>query len=273
LFDGNIGKWKKYANSLWALTALNLAKVNPTLASTEFKAAIAAGVIENNADNAILEYPGGKFPNPFYNYYNITQRKDYAVSKTFTDRTGSDPRRTAYASSQTGFPYGLTRDQAVAFANANSSYAGNWEASSPVVIIGAANLWLARAEAAQRGWTTEDKITTYTTGVQRSMEQWGVYSASALTTYIASNPPTDLAAIATQEWISWYPSGMEGWNTWRRTGAPSLTPASGQAAIPRRFPYGPNEYNLNLANVNAAAGRYTTGGVPDSQFARVWWDQ
>jgi hypothetical protein len=278
MFNGNITRWRRLANSLRALAALNLAKANPTLGRTEFASAIADGVIETNADNATIAYPGGKFPNPFYNYFNITQRKDYAVSKTFTDRITNDPRRTAYASSTVGFPYGLQRAQAEAFASANSNYAvpmssANRQENSPIVIIGAGNMWLARAEAAQRAWTNEDKTITYNTGIQRSMEQWGVYTASDYASYIAANPSTDLAAIATQEWISWFPNGMEGWNVWRRTGSPALTPAPGMTAIPRRFNYGPNEYNLNNVNVQAAAGRYTAAGIPDSQYARIWWDQ
>src|SRR5688572_19121473 len=49
LYGGNMGRWKKYANSLRAMIALNMAKANPALAATEFSAAIAAGVIEDNA--------------------------------------------------------------------------------------------------------------------------------------------------------------------------------------------------------------------------------
>lgn len=278
LFGGNMAKWKKYANSLRALTALNMRLVNPTLAKSEFQAAINAGVIEQNSDNAVLEYPGGNYPNPFYNYYFVTQRKDYAVSKTMTDRLANDPRSAVFGTSTNGFPYGLTRDQAVAFANANSNYAvilnnSFKQTSSPLVIIGAGNMWLARAEAAQTMTTTDDKTVAYTTGIQRNMARWGITDATAISNYIASRPPTDLQAIATEEWKSWFPNGMEGWNVWRRTGFPALTPAPGQAAIPTRFPYGQNEYNLNTANVQAAAARYTVAGVPDSQFAKVWWDQ
>jgi hypothetical protein len=134
-------------------------------------------------------------------------------------------------------------------------------------------MWLARAEASVRGWTTENVATTYSTGVMLNMQQWGVYNATTFGTYIAANPGTDLATVARQEWISWYPNGMEGWNVWRRTGFPALTPAPGLTTIPRRFNYGPNEYNLNNANAQAGASRYTSGGVPDSQFAKVWWDQ
>lgn len=279
MFGGNISKWKKYANSLRALAALNLAKVNATLGRAEFSAAVAAGVIETVADNATIDYPGGKFPNPFYNYYNLTQRKDYAVSKTLLDRMANDPRRPAYATSAVGFPYGLPRDQAVAFANANPSYAQIYpaarnSASASLTVIGAGNMWLARAEAAFRGWTTDNVATAYSNGIMMSMQRWGVYSSAALASYIAANPPTDLQAIATEEWKAWYPNGMEGWNVIRRTGFPVLTPATGTTNIPRRFPYGPNEYNLNNANVQSAASRYNAGGQSsDSQFANVWWAQ
>lgn len=287
LFNGNVAKWKKYANSLRAIIALNLAKVNPTLGKAEFAAAIShpAGVIETNADNVTVNYPGGTYSHPLYNYYNVTKRTDYAVSKTVTDQLdgSNDPRRAAYSEAGTlGFPYGLTRDNATAF---NNTSGGNWSyileesrrsANSPIVIIGAANVWLARAEAAQRGWTSDNVTTAYRTGIQRSMEQWGVFSQSAFDTYYASVALTsgnELAQIATQEWLAWYPNGHEGYNTWRRTGYPALTPAPGTTAIPRRFPYGSTEFNVNTANVTDAANRYTVSGVNNSQFARVWWDK
>jgi hypothetical protein len=287
LYSGSIVGWRKYANSLRALIALQMSKVNPTLGRTEFAAALAhsAGVIENNADNAVLNYPGGNFPHPVYNYYNITQRTDYAVSKTLMDTLTSrnDPRRAAYASNTTGFPYGLPRDQAVNFSN---SVGGNWarilapayrQPNSSMVIIGAANIWLARAEAAQRGWTTENVANAYQTGLQRSMEQWGVYNAGTFASYMAGVALTagnELRQIALQEWMTWYPNGLEAFNVWRRTGFPVLTAAPGTTTgIPRRFPYGSNEYALNPANVAAAAAGYTVGGEADSRFARVWWDQ
>lgn len=288
MYGGNVARWKKYANSLRALIALNMAKANPTLGRTEFAAAIAhpAGVIEVNADNAMIDYPGGNFSNPFYNYYNVTQRTDYAVSKTVTDRltSTSDERINAYAENTTGFPYGLTRDNATAF---NNTSGGNWSyvlnavyrsEGAPLVVIGAAHVWLARAEAAQRGWTSDLAATAYTTGIQRSWEQWGVYDATDFAAYMAQGSValtagTELEKIATQEWLAWYPNGHEGYNTWRRTGFPVLTPAPGTTAIPRRFPYGSIEYNVNTANVTEAGKRYTDAGVDNSQFARIWWDR
>jgi hypothetical protein len=90
---------------------------------------------------------------------------------------------------------------------------------------------------------------------------------------VALTAGTEMQKLGTQQWIAWYPNGWQAFNVYRRTGYPVLTPAPGTTTgIPRRFPYGPNEYNLNPANVQAAAALYTVGGVPDSQNGKVWFD-
>jgi hypothetical protein len=73
-----------------------------------------------------------------------------------------------------------------------------------------------------------------------------------------------LQKICEQEWI-----------VWRRTGYPSLVPAVGSTShiIPRRFPYGNNEYSTNTENVTKAAAQYNVNGEADSQYGRVWWDE
>lgn len=279
LYNGNINAWKRYGNSLRAIMALQLSKANATLGSTEFNAAIShpAGVIETNAQSAVINYPGSNYRNPFYNYYNVTRRFDYAISAPLVSRLAStgDDRIEAFAEpSAKGFPYGYTREDAVEWTNANSDYSlilnGNFRnENSPMTLIGAANVWLARAEAALRGWTTENATTAFQTGIQRDWEEWGVYDATQFASYIAGIGAPDLTKVATEEWVAWFPNGMEGWNVYRRTGVPALTPAPGTTAIPRRIPYGPNEYNLNPTNVADAASRYNN----DSQFSNVWWAQ
>jgi hypothetical protein len=287
LFNGNISKWKKFANSLRLLMALQMSKVDANLAKTEFAMALAhsAGVIESGADNATINFPGGAYDNAFSNYYNVVLRDDEAVAKTMTDWliNRNDPRINAFGSSSVGFPYGLTRDNAVAFGNANTNFARPIHPSlrtptSPTVIIGAANVWLARAEAAFRGWTADNVATSYAKGIEESMKQWNVYSAVSLATYLAQ-PNVDLSTgsvlekIANQEWAAWYPNGVKGWNVWRRTGFPTLTPAPGQPnPIPRRVNHGSNEANLNPQNFAAGTAGYTVNGVADSQWGKMWWD-
>ena len=286
LFNGDIAGWKKFANSVRLLIALRMSKVDAGMAQTETAAALShpAGVMETTTDDATIEYPGGVYPNPRYRYYYITKRFDYALSATVANQLNStgDRRANAYGTSTVGFPYGLTRDNAVSFSNANPNWAyviseNAGGETDPLTLIGSSDIWLARAEVYQRGWATGVVATAYTTGIQRSWERWGVYDAAAFNTYISSSAITittnPLVRIQNQQWLSFFPNGIQGWSNWRRTGVPTLTPAPGtNLQIPRRLPYGPDEFNLNRAFTEEASARYTAAGVTNSQDARVWWD-
>lgn len=286
LFAGNTSKWKKFANSMRLLIALRMSKADPNTGKTEFNAALAeaSGVINSAADNAALVSPGGVYQNTFYNYYTVVQRKDYAVSKTIIDILSNynDERIKAYGSSNVGFPYGLTRTDAVNFANANVTWARILEPSrrtetSPSILIASEEVKLARAEAAALGWTTENVATLYAGGIQDSWTRWGVYDAAKLTTYLlqpnVALGVNNLQKIALQEWLAFYPNGTEGFATWRKTNVPDLPPAPGLTTIPRRLSYGSNEPQLNPTNYATAAARYTDATGPDSQFGKVWWDK
>lgn len=317
LFSGDITQWKKFANSARALIALRLSKVDPARGATEFNAALNAdGGVFEEGEGAVMKYPGGNFNSPVYNYYNITARQDYAVSETLVDflNTNYDDRAYVLATAAVGavpkgFPYGLTRDDAISFANSNPSwakvvgtsktiYADGTDfnvATSPVTILGSSEIYLARAEAAYLGWTEESVEDNYYTGISENWKQWDIYAGTLLPIYggvtldgddyyyyisqdiiaLGGEGSDDYSKIMTQQWIAHYPKGWLGWADWKRTGYPELAPAPGMEAngIPRRFPYGPNEYNLNSANVTPAAQQYTGGGQStDSQYGHMWWD-
>jgi hypothetical protein len=287
IYGGDIVKWQKFSNALRMLIALRTSKVYPgpnEFAATEFKAAFqdVLGFIATNADNFTIRYPGtvAAFSNPWWGLYS--GRTDYAESKLMTDLTASlaDPRQAAFGSSTTGFPYGLTRDQAVAF---GTSYAtilssSKRDRSSPIVVIGASDVLLAIAEAAQRGWVTAAVATYYKNAITENWAEWGV--TGNIENYISNSSvaltggAADLQKIQLQQYLSFYPDGLQAWSNWRRTGVPSLTATpnaiGSSKQIPRRFTYGPNEYNLNGESVNEAKARLTGGDTPD---ARVWWDK
>lgn len=283
MFAGNTTKWKKFANSLRAVISLRMSKANESLGKSEFAAAISAGVIDANADNATIAFPGGNYRNPVYNYYVITQRFDYAVSATMTNfLTGlSDPRINVYGNNSKGFPYGLTRNAALAWQTTNPTFAfllgyTKTPETQAMSVITAGQMNLVRAEAARRGWTTENPVTLYNSGITLEMNRWGISDATAISAYLAqpkvalTNTAADLQKIAEQRWLAHYPDGNQGWAEWRRTGFPALTPAPGQSkSIPRRIPYGPNEGLYNTANYTAAAALYNS----NSQDAKVWWDK
>ena len=152
--------------------------------------------------------------------------------------------------------------------------------SSPVYIVTAAQVTLARAEAANLGWTSENLADTYQEGIILSHEQWGVgmpssaYLSQADVMLDAVGTAVNTKNIALQRYIASYPDGLQGWNIWRKTGFPILIPAPAAAntsgQIPRRHTYTLLEYRNNKANVNAAVARLAGG---DTQDARVWWDQ
>ncbi|HEX2535659.1 MAG TPA: SusD/RagB family nutrient-binding outer membrane lipoprotein [Chitinophagaceae bacterium] len=302
IYAGNVAKWKKAANSLRMLMALQLSKKFPTAdgyAATEFKAALndPAGHIETNADNMTLRFPGGNFKNSYFNAYN--GRKDFAESKTMTDLMGSlsDPRQQVFGgaselqdanydkTSSTGVPYGLARASAEAFTGANPTWArilrGDYRDENDVqVIIGASDVVLARAEAANYGWTTDNLNEVYRRGIELNFEEWGLsapadsYFTQAGVALGAAGAATNLKKIAIQRFVAAYPDGLQGWNIWRKTGFPELTPApdatNDSKLIPRRYTYGTGEYGTNADATNEAAGRIPGG---DDQDSRVWWDQ
>lgn len=300
LNNGDVASWKHTANSLRMLMALQLSKKYPAAAdyaATQFKAAMAdaGGYITSNEENVTLEYPGENFPNPWWSTYN--GRKDYGESKTVTDLMASlsDTRQAAFGgltessssvnaevTSSLGLPFGISRTDIIAYTNANPGWArvlrGDFRTqTSPVIIISAAEVTLARAEAADRGWTAESAATVYAQGIALSFAQWGATMPASYLTQAAvalGATGTNLQKIATQEYIASYPDGYRAWDIWRRTGFPLLTPApaatNASKAIPRRLAYAVSEYTSNPDAIKAAIALLPSG---DSQDARVWWDQ
>ncbi len=290
LFNGNITRWKKFANSLRLIHALRVSKVDPALGKAQALAALAAdqGVIDNNVDNAALTYPGTNFRHPWFNVYNGF--KPYGISDVMVSQLSAinDPRLPVFGAPNTqgkviGIPYGLPREQAIEFITKNPSWAfvlaPNYRrANSTHPILTAAHVSLARAEAAALGWTTENAQTLYEAGIRTSLQFWQVFNQATYDAYvknpqIALSGTDDLDKIRLQRWLGFYPNGYQGWSEWRRTGIPNLQPTvyavNASKQIPRRFVYWLREANLNPENYRKASERL--GG--DTMDGRVWWDK
>ncbi len=310
VFDGNVTKWKKFANSLRMVLALRLSKVDPATGKSEFTAAYndAAGYISTNADNAIFNYLNTTtYRSPWNSLYN--QRSDYGVSTTLVNllQSYSDPRLSAFAfpistNTYKGVPPGLSTANLQAWINANPNYSRmgskitgwTWSGSTASLqsykgtnngyIITAAQMLLTKAEAELLGWigAATDATVDYTNAIKASWDQWSVsYTATDLTTYLAgtnvapsATTSTMLSRIGYQKWLALYPNGQEAWSEWRRTGYPALTPApdavSTSPSIPRRLTYPSTEVTLNAANYAAQVSSMPGG---DAQNTRVWWDK
>jgi Starch-binding associating with outer membrane len=303
MFNGDVAAWKRVANSLRLMMSIQLSKKYPgasDYAATQFKAALAdaGGVITTNAQNMQVTPAAPNFRNVIWDGYN--GRKDYGESKTMTDLTASlgDARQAVFGgateqqgiaasnlTSSVGIPYGGDKGTTEGFTNNNPTWArvlrgDKRSQGSPVFIITASQIALIRAEAANLGWTTENLSALYTQGITLSYEQWEVgtpssaYLANASVAVGAVGATNNVRNISIQRYLASYPDGQQGWNIWRKTGFPTLTPASAAVnsskQIPRRLAYSPTEQTTNKANNDAAIARLTGGNTQD---ARMWWDQ
>jgi hypothetical protein len=175
----------------------------------------------------------------------------------FGGATESQTAGNANETSNVGVPYGHER----AFIDSWTGSHANWarvlrgdlrKENGKVNVITAAEVLLARAEAADRGWTSENAATLLQNGVNTSFEQWGIAAPAAsyfAQADVAFTAPTgtgaNLKQIALQRYIATYPNGLQGWSEWRRTGFPVLTPApdalNTSKQIVQRYTYGQNE--------------------------------
>jgi len=302
VYNGDIANWIKFGNSMRMLMALRLSKVYPTsagYAATEFKAALAdaGGSIDENSENFKLIPPGGNFKNEFWEMYD--GRKDYGESETMTNILTplGDLRQAVYGSAVTGaaspkgVPFGRVRTYIDPWCGANPDYcyvmANAYRTeTSTIYILTAGSVLLARAEAAERGWTSEvaNTKTLFEAGITASFTKWGIAAPTAgylgsanvampSTTYGTGNV-ANLQKIWLQQWIDFYPNGLQGWSNWRRTNYPVLTPApdGGGLPIPRRYMYGTNDYSLNEDSVKAAVVRQWGAEDQDKMSSRIWWD-
>ncbi|MBL7857651.1 MAG: SusD/RagB family nutrient-binding outer membrane lipoprotein [Cyclobacteriaceae bacterium] len=288
VYGGDNTKWKRFANSLRMILALRISEVNATLGKAQFLEALAAdgGPFASNIDNATLVYPGGNFRNIWFGI-----GADQGVSDVIANAVNStaDPRRAAFGkpagSALVGVPYGLKREDAIAWTAANPTWSlilndGFRSEASTLFILTYADALLARAQAAYYGWTAENYVTLYNDALRASQQQWGVYDATTFASYIGGTAvalagggaAADDAKIATQRWLTFYPNGPQGWSEWRRTGFPVLTPTAEainqSKQIPIRFPYPTVEYTFNGTKLQTAVTRM--GG--DLDGTHVWWD-
>ncbi|MBB6110801.1 Starch-binding associating with outer membrane [Mucilaginibacter lappiensis] len=297
LFSGDNTKWKHWANSLHAVMALRLSKVDPTTGKTEYAKAVAGGLMTSNDDNASYAYLGASTnENPYYTNYR-NGRYDYAVSSLLVNTLSglNDPRLPVYAAPTAsttfvGLPYGTYGDALGAYDKGTRAKPGNISLiglavsnqSSPTVWTSYAQILFTQAEAAHLGWISGGDGTAadfYNQGVLASLNQNGVapvdastYAAQASIQFSAS---TALEQIHLQKWIAGFlGDGWESWAEYRRTGLPKLLdPVPGSLSpgqnIPRRQQYPQTEVNQNQANYNAVIARQG----PDVMNTRIYWDK
>jgi len=286
LYDGDLMKWKKLANSLRLRLLMRLSEKQGQLDGVDVQADFREvlnnkPVLEDNADNAALEYLSSR-PNEWPRHTSrVGTFRTYKMSKTLTDslRAFDDPRLSVFGdttaapvsgvscdtrATYVGVPNGLTDDASDGYnggrdcqSSLNTTrYFEEPNAAKGLVMTHAEVLFL-RAEAAARGWTGEDARSLYEDGIAASIQQYGqeVPSGYFAQPGVQFDPNRALEQIGTQKWIALFYTGMEGWFNWRRTGYPAIEPSRENVngdQIPVRFRYPDSEQALNRENYQAA---------------------
>jgi len=302
IFGGNSLRWQRFGNSLRARHAIRLANVDPATARTQLLAAIAApgGLMQSNADNAQMNWPGdGIYNNPWS--VNNQTRDDHRLSDRLMGQMlpFNDPRVPVYAqptlanaSVYAGMPNALTASDAGnysltssrpgrVFYSTNRFCAGCTNlpgASFPSFVLTYAEVSFILAEAAERGWVTGTAAAYYQQGILASMAQWGVTSSADINAYLAQpgiayqGGVAGQRQIALQKWIALYTDGVTAWSEWRRTCIPATVkpgPAAVISTVPRRYQYSSREKSVNTPNVEAAIASQG----PDDFTTRMYWDK
>ena len=267
VYAGDYEKWVKFANTLRLRLAIRIAKVDPTKAKTEGEKALAntIGLMGSNGENFIVDMGATTHPlNVFNNSWD-----DIRMGAPMESILGglSDPRLPKYFQPATdeavtgeykGIRQGINIDEKGRY----SGYSKLTTFENRVILMTAAESKFLQAEAALRGWTgAGDDQALYESGVQLSLEQWGV--GAGYDTYVndavsqpkqyldpksitatqndvlVGNPNLSTVTVAwddaaadavklekiiTQKWIATYPDGQEAWSEFRRTGYPKLFP-------------------------------------------------
>jgi hypothetical protein len=222
-YKGDMTKWKKFAYTLMLRLGMRLTKVEPELAETWVKNAIAGGVMMDDADMAKISYANSsgamnpKIQNSWLNgnYLNpqdVDNVEGGKYAATFINKlkATNDPRlpvisvvwqkpngATAYVPNndpdvQRGMISGSLNTKPLDFDTYSEPSPLVLNVAAPIIILGPAESYLLLAEAALRGWyngmTAEQ---AYNLGVKAGMTQWAQWAAVAPSNNVISQEQID----------------------------------------------------------------------------------
>jgi hypothetical protein len=207
LFNNDIMKWKKFANSLRLRLLLRMSAKDVGFVTTEmtkmFNAPDIYPVFESSADNASLAYLGSA-PNNNPINENRKTRDDHRVSKQFVDLVSGkyfDYRIMVFANPASasdafvGLPNGLTSADAVAYLGnglTQTCKMGDYfvQATAPGQLMNYAELQFIWAEAAVKGYIPggmAEAKTHYDAGITGSFDQYSDWLQSIFTDHWGGN--------------------------------------------------------------------------------------
>lgn len=308
IYNGDIAKWVKFANTLKLRMAMRLVNVEPILAQQKAEEAVndPGGLIASAADAAWSTFtPGG---NALHKVTKLWLEGRISADITSYMNGYDDPRLEKYAEKASNGEFVGARSGVYQYnllkAGADNYSFTIYNSSDKLLSISASESWFCRAEGALRGWNMGGTARElYEQGVTVSMQERGAqigdylsseaspadYIALDNSSYNASAPSSiapkydenagfeaNLERIIVQKWLGNFPNGWESWADFRRTGYPKWFPVVDNRSTDgvtsargvRRLPFPQSEFNTNEVNVKAA--QQMLGG-PDNTATDLWW--
>ncbi|MBD2701727.1 SusD/RagB family nutrient-binding outer membrane lipoprotein [Spirosoma sp. BT702] len=313
LYGGDVAKWKKLGYSLMLRAAMRLTKVDPAMAESYVKKAVAGGVLQSNADNSTLRHTS-LYNNYVANHLQAREKTNFYLAAPFVDylKANNDPRLPIFAvryvgakggqeqvvgrassdpAVQIGMPMGYN-DVSISTTFAANKVVSLWDYTqvnlntvlkldSPEFHVTYAQTLLLLAEAATRGWVTGTAADYYTRGIRANLEQMASYGTTipeaTIKAYLDAHPynaANGLDLINTQYWVASFLDGNEAWANFRRSGFPAL----------KKNPYPGSEVKGDFirrlpypdSEIIVNSGKMNeaiTRQGPNTLDTRIWWDK
>lgn len=234
--DPDIVQWQRLANSFKLKMGITLADVDAAKAKEMVEAAVAAGVISSNAENADIAYTSA-YPNtnPVWEELVQSNRKDFVAASTIIDRMKAlkDPRLNEFFQQINGEYIGGTPGETSPWAQNSKPGTIFYSPTLPGLLMDYAEVEFYLAEAKERGFNVPGTAQGhYNNAITASITYWGGTQAEA-TAYLAQPSVAYSSAnwrqkIGEQSWIAFYNRGWDSWIQWRRLDYPTLeAPAEG----------------------------------------------
>lgn len=287
VFDGDMEKWERFANTLRLKLYLRMVNAKPAEAEAGIKALYASNAIfldEGAGITTFQDEPNAS--NPFYeqNIRRLNTDDNLRASVTFVSwlQAKNDPRITNYFGSNNpgAIHQGDYASTSTAYPNAAVFVQS---ATDPVWFISEAESYFMQAEARERYFGGAGAKALYDAGVIAAFGQLGLTPGGLLSGAYAY-PATGtfqqkLEAIIVQKWAS-FPGthDLEGFFEQQRTGYPKYSPVYSTSAsyVPGQIVYAKNGVTgglfpkrLIFPDVERGRNSNTPAEVPVT--VKVWW--
>lgn len=252
IYGGNIVQWKRFGYSLLLRAAMRLSKAAPDVAKTYVAKAIAGGLMQSNADNAVIRHTS-LYNNWIAVHLTAREKANFYIAKPFLDflKSNNDPRLNGIAvrapgalsgadqspskttsdpTKQIGMPMGFD-DVSIKNRFSTDGVVSLYDYSqvnlntvlsltAPEYLVTYSETQLLLAEAVVRTWATGDASLLYKSGIESHMRQMADYGAAAaiseanIAVYIAAHPLDLSKALEQINTQYWVSSFMNGSETW-----------------------------------------------------------